>query len=117
MELCQADIVRLVRRGHADGSFYEISEDGIPRLINARGFCVLFDREKRRCSEYAARPLGCTIYPVNLTEDGEAVIDEICPEGDSLTDQEIGEKAGRLKRLLETIDAEAAKRLRAAVIR
>lgn len=110
MELCRADIARLVRRGHADGSFYEIGEDGIPRLINEQGFCVLFDRERRRCSEYAARPLGCAIYPVNLTEEGEVVIDELCPEGDSLTEQEIMEKGRRLRRLLSTIDAEADRR-------
>lgn len=110
MELCEADISRLVRRGHADGSFYETGKDGIPRLINEQGFCVLFDREKRRCKEYASRPLGCTIYPVNLTEDGETVIDDLCPEGDSLSDQEIAEKGRRLKRLLDTIDAEAKRR-------
>lgn len=111
MELCRADIARLVRRGHADGSFYEVGEDGIPRLMNQQGYCVLFDRERRRCSEYTARPLGCSIYPVNLTEDGETVVDTLCPEGDSLSDQEISEKGRRLKRLLDTIDAEAEKRL------
>ncbi len=110
MELCKADIARLVRRGHPDGSFYTIGEDGIPRLRNEQGFCVLFDREKKRCSEYAARPLGCTIYPVNLTEDGEAVVDELCPEGNSISKQELAEKASRLRRLLRTIDSEAAGR-------
>ena len=112
MELCQADISRLVRRGHAEGSFYEIGEDGIPRLINEHGHCVLFDRERKRCSEYAARPLGCSIYPVNLTEDGEVIVDSLCPERDSLSNDEVSEKGKRLRRLLETIDAEAEKRLR-----
>jgi len=112
MELCQADIARLVRRGHAEGSFYEVSEDGIPRLINEQGYCVLFDRGRKRCSEYAARPLGCSIYPVNLTEDGEVVVDALCPEGNSLGGEEISEKGKRLRRLLDTIDAEAGKRLR-----
>ncbi|MHC1709339.1 MAG: YkgJ family cysteine cluster protein [Methanomassiliicoccales archaeon] len=110
MELCHADIARLVRKGHAEGSFYEIGEDGIPRLINEGGYCVLFDRERKRCREYAARPLGCSIYPVNLTEDGGVVVDTLCPEGGSLTEQEVVEKGRRLKRLLDTIDAEAAKR-------
>jgi hypothetical protein len=110
MELCKADIARLVRRGHADGSFYQIGEDGIPRLINEGGYCVLFDRERHRCREYAARPLGCSIYPVNLTEDGEVVVDTLCPEKDTLSHQEIAEKGERLKRLLDTIDAEAQRR-------
>lgn len=112
MELCQADIARLVRRGHADGSFYMIDKDGIPRLINEQGHCILFDRGRKRCSEYAARPLGCSIYPVNLTEDGEVVVDSLCPEGESLSDEEIAEKGKRLRSLLGTIDAEAEKRLR-----
>jgi len=112
MELCQADIARLVRRGRADGSFYEIGEDGIPRLINEQGYCVLFDRERKRCTEYASRPLGCTIYPVNLTEDGEVVVDALCPEGDSLSEEEIAVKGRRLRQLLRTIDAEAERRLR-----
>jgi len=112
MELCQADIDRLVRRGHADGSFYEVGEDGIPRLINEQGHCVLFDQERKRCREYAARPLGCSIYPVNLTEDGEVIVDTLCPEGNSLSDDEISEKGKRLRRLLSTTDSEAKKRLR-----
>jgi hypothetical protein len=112
MELCQVDISRLVRQGRPDGSFYEIGEDGIPRLINEQGHCVLFDRERKRCGVYAARPLGCSLYPINLTEDGEVVVDTLCPEGNSLSNDEISEKGRRLRRLLETIDAEARKRLR-----
>lgn len=108
MELSNADISRLVRRGRAD--FYRIGEDGIPRLINSDGHCVLFDRVKGKCSEYAFRPLGCAIYPVNLTEDGEVVVDDLCPERDSLSADELAEKGRRLRRLLETIDAEAARR-------
>jgi len=110
MELCQADISRLVRRGHADGSFYEIGEDGIPRLINEDGYCVLFDRAKGRCGEYASRPLGCALYPVNLTEDGEAVLDDLCPEGGGMSKEELERKGSRLRSLLATIDAEAARR-------
>lgn len=102
----------MVKRGYAEGSFYEVGEDGIPRLINERGYCVLFDQENKKCAEYAARPLGCSIYPVNLTEDGEVVIDSLCPEGDSLSAQEIKEKGKRLRCLLATIDSEARGRIR-----
>ncbi len=110
MELCSADIARLVRRGYEDRSFYEIDQEGIPRLINVDGFCFFFDREKGRCREYASRPLGCVIYPVNLTEDGRAVIDDICPEWESISKEELAEKAARLRKLLRTIDAESALR-------
>jgi len=110
MELCKADIARLVRRGYREDDFLSIGEDGIPRLKNAKGHCYFFDRERKRCREYASRPLGCSIYPVNLTDDGEIVIDELCPEGGTLTPDEVQEKGRRLHRLLDTIDAEAKRK-------
>jgi len=110
MELCEADIARLVRRGHRREDFCDIGDDGIPRLVNVNGFCFFFDREKGRCLEYRSRPLGCVIYPVNLTEDGETVLDETCPESGSMSREELAEKAERLRKLLRTIDAEAALR-------
>lgn len=109
MELCRADIARLERRGHRPTDFTVFGEDGIPRLRNVDGHCVFFNVERRRCMEYASRPLGCSIYPVNLTEDDEVVIDGICPEGATLTKEEVREKAARLRRLLDTIDSEARK--------
>ncbi|TFG55086.1 MAG: YkgJ family cysteine cluster protein [Methanomassiliicoccus sp.] len=109
MELCRTDIARLVRRGYQENDFYSIGEDGIPRLKNVDGHCYFFDGEKKRCKEYASRPLGCSIYPVNLTDDGEIVIDELCPEGGTLTRDEVQEKGRRLRRLLDTIDAEASR--------
>ncbi|MBP8685611.1 MAG: YkgJ family cysteine cluster protein [Methanomassiliicoccales archaeon] len=109
MELCRADIARLIRRGYADGTFYSRGEDGIPRLINVNGHCVLFDPDGRRCKEYRSRPLGCALYPVNLTEDGIVVIDALCPEGDSLGAEEVREKGERLRRLIATIDAETSR--------
>jgi Fe-S-cluster containining protein len=110
MELCRADRLRLVRKGYREEDFCSRGEDGIYRLVNVNGHCFFFDPERRRCREYSARPLGCSIYPVNLTEDGEIVLDSLCPEGNTLSDQEVLEKGRRLKRLLETIDAEAVGR-------
>ncbi|MCG7845374.1 MAG: YkgJ family cysteine cluster protein [Methanomassiliicoccales archaeon] len=110
MELCQADIARLERRGHRAQDFMVVGEDGIPRLRNEDGFCHFFDRGRKRCREYASRPLGCVIYPVNLTEDGEVVVDELCPEWRSLSSEEMAERGKRLRKLLDTIDAEAAVR-------
>lgn len=110
MELCQADISRLVRRGYSEGEFMIIGQDRIPRLRNVNGHCFFFDRDQERCREYAARPLGCSIYPVNLTDEGDIIIDDLCPEGRTLTKEEVREKGERLRRLLDTIDAEAIKR-------
>ena len=110
MELCRADIVRLERRGHRAKDFFTVEEDGILRLRNVDGFCYFFDRKRRRCREYASRPLGCVIYPVNLTEDGKIMVDELCPEWRTVPSAEVAEKGRRLRRLLNTIDAEAARR-------
>jgi len=87
-----------------------MGQDRIPRLRNVDGHCFFFDRDQERCREYAARPLGCNIYPVNLTDDDDIVIDDLCPEGRTLTKEEVREKGERLRRLLDTIDAEAIKR-------
>lgn len=111
MELCGADIERLERRGYRAEDFSQVGEDRIPRLRNRDGHCFFFDPVAKRCREYAARPLGCSIYPVNLTEDGEVVLDDLCPEGQSLSEEEREEKGRRLKRLLDTIDAEAEREL------
>jgi Fe-S-cluster containining protein len=107
MELCDADIERLERRGYRREDFSQIGADGIPRLRNVGSFCFFYNHERKRCTEYAARPLGCVIYPVNLSDDGEIVIDESCPTADTLTQEEIGSKGQRLRQLLETIDQEA----------
>ncbi len=109
MELCRADRLRLVRKGYAEDDFCSRGADGIYRLRNVDGRCYFFDPSSMRCREYAARPLGCSIYPVNMTEDGEVIIDALCPEGATISKEELEEKGRRLRRLLITIDSEASK--------
>lgn len=107
MDLCKVDIARLKRRGYRKDDFSRKGTDGIPRLRNVGGYCFFYDRDRKRCKEYAHRPIGCVIYPVNLTVDGEIVIDRLCPEADTLTPEEIESKGRRLRQLLNTIDQEA----------
>jgi len=107
MELCNADIARLERRGYRRNDFSYRGADGIPRLRNVRAHCFFYDHERRRCREYASRPLGCVIYPVNLTPEGEIVIDSLCPEANTLTQGEVKSKGRRLSLLLDTINLEA----------
>ena len=107
MELCNADIARLERRGHHKDDFSCRGADGTPRLRNVGAHCFFYDHDRKRCKEYASRPLGCVIYPVNLTPEGEVVIDSLCPEADTLTQDEIESKGRRLRLLLDTIDLEA----------
>lgn len=110
MELSEADISRLERRGHKRDDFCYIGVDLIPRLKNVGIWCFFYDPEKKRCKEYASRPLGCALYPVNIDEDGEFVIDGLCPEANSINQQELQLKGKRLKMLLDTIDSEAKRR-------
>ena len=107
MELCNADIARLERRGYQKNDFSCRGADGIRRLRNVGAHCFFYDRDRKRCKEYASRPLGCDIYPVNLMPEGEVVIDGLCPEANTLTQEEIESKGRRLRLLLDTINLEA----------
>ena len=109
MELRNEDIARLERRGYRKDDFSRPGADGIPRLGNVGGYCFFYDHDRKRCKEYASRPLGCVIYPVNMTVDGEIVIERLCPEADTLTPEEIESKGRRLRQLIGTIrDAQRA---------
>jgi len=107
MELCKADIERLERRGYERSDFSCRGADGTHRLRNVGAYCFFYDHDRKRCKEYASRPLGCVIYPVNLTPEGHVVIDSLCPEGDTLRRNEIESKGRRLRQLLDTIDMES----------
>jgi Fe-S-cluster containining protein len=110
MELSEADMARLERRGHKRSDFSYIGVDGIPRLRNVGVFCYFYDADRKRCREYASRPLGCALYPVNIDQDGGLVLDGLCPQAETLSAQEVRLKGRRLKALIATIDAEAAAR-------
>ena len=103
MELCDADISRLKGRDYDEGDFCSTSKDGIRRLRNVDGHCFFYDGQKKRCREYAHRPLGCAIYPVIISDD-EIAIDSLCPEAGSLTKKEVESKGRRLLRLLDMMD-------------
>lgn len=110
MELSEADIARLERRGHRRQDFCYNGVDSIPRLRNEGVGCYFYDVEKKRCREYQARPLGCALYPVNIDQDDEVFVDDLCPQGRSITAQELELKGKRLRALIRTIDEEARKR-------
>ena len=109
MELCRADIARLERRGHEKDDFSNVGADGIPRLRNSKGYCFFYDHERKRCKEYTSRPRGCDIYPVILSSECGIIVDRLCPEADTLTQDETKSKGRRLQGLLGKIDSEARK--------
>jgi Fe-S-cluster containining protein len=106
MQLCEADIARLERRGYEQEDFVRRDAGGIPRLRNTGEYCFFYDLETRRCREYSRRPLGCVIYPVNMWVGGEVVVDELCPEASSVGREELDSKGRRLRKLLDTIALE-----------
>lgn len=107
MELCEADIARLERAGYRRDDFSRTGPDGVRRLRNENDYCFFYDREAKRCREYPRRPLGCVIYPVNMSVDGEIVVDDLCPEGNTVAERERAIRGERLRKLLETISSEA----------
>lgn len=110
MELSEADIARLERRGYDREEFVIMGEDSIPRLRNVDGWCVLYDVVRGRCREYRSRPLGCVLYPANMDADGAIIVDELCPQASTVSSQELADRGRRLRSLLDTIDREAQRR-------
>ena len=107
MELCEADVARLERAGYARDEFSSQGPDGIRRLRNADGHCLFYDPASKRCKEYARRPLGCVIYPVNMSPDGGVLVDELCPEAHTVTRAELEDRGKRLRMLIDTIRTES----------
>jgi uncharacterized protein len=110
MLLSNEDIKRLEKKGFHKKYFMKVDKDGYAQLKNRNGYCVFYDLEKRQCSVYAEKPAGCCVYPVILDETVGIIIDDICPEKDSITLEEKAEKGKAVIKLLEVIDAEAVAR-------
>jgi Fe-S-cluster containining protein len=64
MLLSSEDIERLETKGYSEEFFVRFDRAGYAKLRNREGHCVFYEVEKRRCSVYADRPLGCRLYPV-----------------------------------------------------
>lgn len=110
MLLSIKDIKRLEDKGYRQNQFVRYDRLGYAELRNREGYCVFYDRSKRRCSVYADRPAGCRVYPVIVDEDKGIVLDGICDSRNTISDDERRLKGKRVVRLLEVIDAEAIAR-------
>jgi Fe-S-cluster containining protein len=107
MMLCETDVRRLERAGYRRDDFSRRGDDGVVKLRNEGEHCCFYDAGARRCKEYARRPLGCVIYPVNMSPEGKVILDDLCPEADTVSEDEREEKGRRLRMLLDTIASEA----------
>ena len=105
MELSSEDIERLEEIGYRLEEFAVI-DGGVTRLRNVDGCCYFYSRADKRCRIYRKRPLGCYLYPVVYLADEGAIVDELCPMGQTISEQELRTKAKILDKLLKKIDNE-----------
>jgi Fe-S-cluster containining protein len=106
MELSCADIERLERTGYRRKDFTVIDESGMLRLRNVGGRCFFYDVAKNRCREYSNRPLGCYIYPVVFSVSEGVIVHDLCPMGETISDQELKAKGRVLLETLKVMDEE-----------
>jgi len=105
MELSSEDIERLEEKGFRLEEFAVI-DDGVTRLRNVDGYCYFYSRADKKCRIYNDRPLGCYLYPVVYLANEGAMIDELCPMGQTISEQELRTKGKILDKLLKKIDSE-----------
>ena len=107
MELSNEDIKRLKETGYRLEEFAVIDE-GVTRLRNVDGCCYFYSRADKRCRIYLKRPLGCHLYPIVYLADEGAIVDELCPMGQTISEQELRTKGKILNKLLKKLDNEGA---------
>jgi len=107
MELSSKDVERLEVAGYHREEFAVI-DDGVTRLRNVDGCCYFYSLTEKRCQVYGKRPLGCYLYPVVYLVNEGAIVDELCPMGQTISEQELRTKGKILDKLLKTIDNERA---------
>jgi len=107
MELSSEDIERLEEMGYRLEEF-AVVDDGVTRLRNVDGYCYFYSRADKKCRIYKDRPLGCYLYPVVYLANEGAIVDELCPMGQTISEQELRTKGKILDKLLKKIDNESA---------
>ena len=110
MLLSENDIIRLTKLGFNKRYFVRFDKQGYALLKNMDGYCVFYDRNRQQCSIYPDRPRGCRVYPIILDEEVGIILDEICPERETISDKEKRVKGKRVIKLLQEIDNEALER-------
>jgi len=107
MELSSDDIERLEEEGYRLEEFAVI-DDGVTQLRNVDGYCYFYSRADKKCQIYEKRPMGCYLYPVVYLANEGAIVDELCPMGQTISEQELRTKGKILDKLLKKIENESA---------
>lgn len=110
MLLSNADIAHLEKAGYPKEQFVYFDKQKYAKLRNLKGYCFFYDNEKHRCKIYKLRPEGCFIYPVIYSEEDGVIIDDLCPEKKTVSEEEREKKGKRVAKLLGRIDRETENR-------
>jgi len=110
MLLSGGDIEKLEREGYRRDFFALFDKEGYAKLRNMQSHCVFYDVKSSRCKVYAARPLGCRLYPVIYVESNGIVVDKICRAKGKFNEKIIEGKGRKVLKLLKKIDEEAESR-------
>jgi Fe-S-cluster containining protein len=106
MELSSEDIERLEKNGYRLEEFATIDGGGT-RLRNVDGFCYFYSCADKKCKIYEKRPMGCYLYPVVYLANEGAIVDELCPMGQTISEHELRAKGKILDKLLKKIENES----------
>ena len=106
MELSSEDIERLKEMDYRLENFTVI-DDGVTRLRNVDGYCHFYSRDDKKCEIYKKKPLGWCLYPVVYLVNECAIVDELCPMGQTILEQELRTKGKCLDKLLITLENES----------
>jgi Fe-S-cluster containining protein len=69
---------------------------GVTRLRNVGGWCYFYSLVDKKCRVHGKRPLGCYLYPVVYLVNEGAVVDDLCPMGHTISEQELRRKQKHL---------------------
>jgi Fe-S-cluster containining protein len=103
MELSCEDTKRLEKIGFCLEEC-TVTEGGVARLRNVNGYCYFYNPAEKKCKIYEQRPMGCYLYPVVYMANEGAVIDELCPNGKTISIQELRTNGKILDKLLKQIE-------------
>jgi len=118
MELSSDDIKRLERTGYCQKEFavmddwgycqkeFAVMDDCVIRLRNVDGRCYFYSLADKKCRVYGKRPLGCHLYPVVYLANEGAIVDELCPMGQTISNLELRKKGKILDKLLKKMNNE-----------
>ena len=105
MELSSEDIDGLEEAGFRLEEF-AATDNGVTRLRNVGGWCYFYSLSDKKCRVYGTRPLGCYLYPVVYLMNEGAVVDELCPMGETISEEELRTKGKILNKLLKKLNHE-----------